>query len=283
MPALLKGYSFRDAHQLQTDDAREVFQSPEHQKSKKTSMFSTLSAQTYDRAEPDASSLHSSRQDAVNTGLRPLSSAKCTPRWKPMSAHRVGGSYSKLPNFATPFRLPTLLTVPTSPSRAMRRLPVTPIRPVSRTTNLRMTPIARTSTPKPCKPAWKALQLSCPLGSIFSTPSPHSPLLSMEETVHVPMRDLDPCPACTPQYDGPMLDSRNFVSILRSSRYTCPDHAQMIEDHIVMAKQLREDPTVVQSSLCTRKRSHNVSIYDFPLDLQEDCFKVFLWRLNSCV
>lgn len=263
LPTLIKRQP-SNMHINQRDYSREVCQ----QKSKNSSMFST-SMQTYDRAEPDGSFLHSSssRKALVSNGLRPLSSDKSTPNWKMVSASMNSNSYSKLPIFATPFRTSTFLTVPTSPSHVIHHLPVTPIRPVPHTTNLRMTPIARTSTPKPCQPALKALQ-PCLLGSIFSTSSPHLPV---EELIHGQAEDLNLCPACTPDCHEPLLDSRNFVHILRSSSHTCPDHAQMIKDHIAMAKQLK-DPTEDQRS-CMVKQSSNISIYDFPSDKEEDCFK----------
>jgi hypothetical protein len=96
----------------------------------------------------------------------------------------------------------------------------------------------------------------------------------VEELIHGQAEDLNLCPACTPDCHEPLLDSRNFVHILRSSSHTCPDHAQMIKDHIAMAKQLK-DPTEDQRS-CMVKQSSNISIYDFPSDKEEDCFKVLL-------
>lgn len=266
------------------DDVREVFQSRRNQSPSAIPMFGTLAAHSYDRAEPDISfSVHpsSNGHDPVASNLRLVSSNKSTPTWQRGPTRRIVGRHSKLPFFATPLHLPNLSAVPSPSPRPVRRLSVTPIRPFRRGNNLRMTPTAKTSTPKlGSRPPLRDPGLPSQLGSLFTSPS--SRLLSMEDSPPSPDSDPDLCPACTPQTDGPLVDSRNFVRILCSCRHTCRDHSQMIEDHIEMAKQLRDEHATSSRSPCLREASHGISIFDFPLDLTANAREVCQLQLFVC-
>ncbi|XP_062519816.1 telomere repeats-binding bouquet formation protein 1-like isoform X2 [Corticium candelabrum] len=226
-------------------------------------MFGTLSAQSYDKEEPDVllstavPSIHNQVQKS-----RSLPSNCSTPIWK----RRKTESSTHLFAFATPLHFRKHPCVSTPSLHSAHYLPFTPVHSAFGSTNIRMTPNFRTSTPKlNLRPPLKELQLE----SLFASPSPHSCNLSAENNVLSVDGDNDQCPACTPQANRPLLDSWNFVHVLKSSCHTCSDHRQMVEDHKEMARQLREHSTRDRISHGSMNKHNKASVFDFPMDSDE--------------